>query len=85
MADPVAWKVVERGWGVYGRDGEQLGKVEDVIGDPSADIFNGLAVASGVFSHAKNVPSERVTGIFEGRVETSLSPDELDALPAYQP
>ena len=46
MADPVAWKVVERGWTVAASDGNEVGKVDQVIGDPEADIFDGLAAAT---------------------------------------
>lgn len=73
--DPVSWKVVERGWSVRGRDGEELGKVEDVLGDPEADIFHGLTVASGLLGRTHEVPSERVTEIREG--EVVLDGDEI--------
>lgn len=67
-ADPVSWKVVERGWSVLGRGGEDLGKVEDVLGDPDADIFHGLTVATGLLGRMHEVPAERVTEIREGEV-----------------
>jgi uncharacterized protein YrrD len=66
-ADPVSWKVVERGWSVLGADGRELGKVEDVLGDVDADIFSGLAVSTGLLGRTE-VPSERVTEIREGEV-----------------
>ena len=65
--DPVSWKVVEPGWRVLGPDGDELGKVEEVLGDPEADIFNGLQVHSGLLS-SSYVPSERVADIREGEV-----------------
>ena len=74
-ADPVSWKVVERGWTVRGAGGEDLGKVEDVLGDPDADIFHGLSVATGLLGRVQEVPSERVTEIREG--EVVLDGDEL--------
>ena len=43
--EPVSWIVIEPGWKVVGRDGEELGRVDEVIGDSNADIFNGLAVS----------------------------------------
>ena len=73
--DPVSWKVVERGWSVRGRAGEELGKVEDVLGDPEADIFHGLTVSTGLLGRLNEVPSERVTEIREG--EVVLDRDEL--------
>ena len=54
MADPVAWKVVERGWAVVASDGNEVGKVDQVLGDPEADIFDGLAVgADGVLDRPR--------------------------------
>ena len=73
--DPVSWKVVERGWTVRGSGGKELGKVEDVLGDVDADIFHGLAVASGLLGRTNEVPAERVTEIREG--EVVLDGDEL--------
>jgi len=66
--DPVSWKVVERGWSVRGSGGEELGKVEDVLGDVDADIFHGLTVASGLLGRTNEVPAERVREIREGEV-----------------
>lgn len=66
--DPVSWKVVERGWSVRSRDGTELGKVEDVLGDTEADIFHSLTVASGLLGRTHEVPAERVTEIREGEV-----------------
>jgi hypothetical protein len=66
--DPVSWKVVERGWRVLGRGGEELGTVEGVLGDPDADIFHGLMVASGLLGRTTEVPAERVAEIREGEV-----------------
>jgi uncharacterized protein YrrD len=81
---PVSWFVIARGWPVYAGDGEQLGRVEEVVGEPSEDIFNGLVVATGFFS-TRYVPAERVQAISEGRVDLDLTADEVDALPKHAP
>jgi len=61
MADPVAWTFVERGWAVVASDGSEIGKVDQVLGDPEADIFDGLAVGVGtVLNRPLYVPSENV-------------------------
>lgn len=80
--DPVSWFVVEPGWEVVlGTDGELVGLVKEVLGDQNADIFDGLAVDSGIISKAKYVPAERVQMIVEGRVVLDMSKEEFDALP----
>jgi hypothetical protein len=62
MADPVSWLLIEHGWDVVDASGERVGKVDEVLGDERADIFDGLRV-SGEY-----VPAERVASIVDGRV-----------------
>lgn len=68
MADPVAWTVIERGWKVLDADGGEVGYVDEVRGDPEADIFDGLNVTKGLLSGREYVPSERVGEIREGEI-----------------
>ena len=83
MGDPVSWLVIERGWSVIDADGEEVGKVEETVGDSTRDIFNGLTIGTSVLSRAKYVPAEHVAHITEGRVHLDLRGDALDALPPY--
>ena len=75
--DPASWLVVEPGWKVVDADGREVGQVEEVVGDPDDDIFNGLTVSSGLLKTARYVPAERVAEITEGRVRLDLRGDEL--------
>jgi len=85
MADPVAWTVVERGWAVAANDGNEVGKVNEVLGDPEADIFDGLAVGVGaVLDRPRYVPSEKVGAIEEGTVHLTIGADEYGQLSAYE-
>ena len=84
MADPVSWFVVERGWQVVDRDGQQVGTVDEITGDENADIFDGLSVSGGFFSEPRYVPSEQVGEITDGRIELRLSRAEIEALPQFQ-
>ena len=84
-ADRVSWLVIERGWPVPGKDGKDLGRVEEVVADTQNDIFHGLAVSKGLFGKPRYVPAERITLIVEGRVETDLTREEFEALRAYEP
>ena len=77
MADPVSWKVVEPGWAVVDERGEQLGTVDEVTGSAEADIFDGLAVVSSLFTQPKYVPSELVGTITDGRVQLTIGRDEF--------
>ena len=66
--DPVSWKVVERGWRVLDEAGEEIGRVDEITGDPEADIFDGVEISHGLLSKPEYVPSERVVEIREGEV-----------------
>jgi hypothetical protein len=83
VADPVSWFVVERGWAVVGSDGAKLGTVDEVLGDSSLDIFDGLAVTSGVLGKPRYVPAELVAEIVEGSVRLSIAGDEFGRLDEY--
>jgi hypothetical protein len=84
MSRPVSWFVIRPGWSVHARDGSQVGRIEEVLGEQAEDIFNGLVIATGFFS-ARYVPAERVREITDGRVELDLARDEVDALPDKPP
>ena len=86
MADPVSWKVVERGWAVAASDGSEVGKINEVLGDPEADIFDGLAVGAGaILDRPRYVPSEQVGAIEEGTVHLTIDADEYGRLDPYEP
>jgi len=81
--DPVAWTLIAPGWDVVDAAGEDVGHVDEVTGDSSIDIFNGLAISTGPLGKPHYVPAERVARIYEGRVELSLTKDEVNRLGDY--
>jgi hypothetical protein len=86
MADPVSWMVAERGWSVVANDGNEVGKLDQVLGDPEADIFDGLAVGAGtVLDRPLYVPSEKVGAIEEGTVHLTIDAEEYTQLERYEP
>lgn len=80
MADPVAWKVIERGWAVYDVNGKTVGAVDQIVGDTEADIFDGIAIDDSVLGPKKYVPSEDVARIEEGGVHLSIPGDSIATL-----
>jgi hypothetical protein len=84
VSEPVSWLLIERGWKVVDRDGREVGKVEETVGDSNRDIFNGLTVASGLFAHAHYVPAERVAEIREGEIRLGLTKAEFEQLGEYE-
>jgi uncharacterized protein YrrD len=83
MADPVSWLVIERGWQVVDVEGNDVGKVEELVGDSGRDIFNGLTIATGLFARGQYVPAEKVAEITEGQVRLALRKDEVEHLPEH--
>ncbi len=65
MADPVSWLMIEPGWEVVDSTGEHVGNVDEVLGEPEADIWDGLTV------DGEYVAAERVGSIVEGRITLS--------------
>jgi hypothetical protein len=85
MAEPeVSWKAIERDARVLSADGEDVGKVSEVVGDPNADIFGGLVLSLGRLDTDRYLPAERVTGIWPDRVEVAATSAEIDRLPPYE-
>ena len=86
MADPVSWKVAERGWSVVASDGSKVGKIDQILGDPEADIFDGLSVGAGaILDRPRYVPSETVGEIEEGTVHLTIDAEEYGRLKPYEP
>jgi sporulation protein YlmC with PRC-barrel domain len=80
----VSWKAIEADAEVFTSDGLNVGRVRQVVGDPTADVFTGLAVSKGVIGKPRFVPSERVTGIWPSRVEIDLTQDEFERLGEHE-
>jgi hypothetical protein len=83
-ADPVAWVLIEPGWDVVDSAGEEAGKVYEVTGDSTEDIFNGLAVSTGSHGKPRYVPAEIVGRIVEGRVHLTVTKAEVDRLSEFE-
>jgi hypothetical protein len=84
MADPVSWLVIEPGWKVVDSNGEEVGRVEEVVGDEGLDIFDGLVIVTGLLAKPRYTPSEQVGTIREGEVQLELSAEEARDLPEYE-
>ena len=66
VADPVSWLMIKPGWDVFAVDGTKFGEVDLVAGDDTADIFDGLAVATSALGEPRYVAAERVARIEDG-------------------
>jgi Uncharacterized protein conserved in bacteria (DUF2171) len=83
-SDPVSWFLIEPGWKVFDAAGDEVGSVDEVVGDSSDDIFNGLSVSTSLLGRPRYVPSEQVGSITEGRIELMISKEQVDRLGEYE-
>ena len=60
--DPVSWLLVERGWPVLDANGDEVGRVDEVLGDEQSGIFHGLIV------DGDEILAERVDEMVEGEI-----------------
>lgn len=80
----VSWKSIESGAEIVSSDGEKAAKVSRVVGDPSADVFTGLAVSVGILSGERFVASEHVQEIWPDRIQVDLSKAAMESLEEYE-
>ena len=83
MADPVSWLLIRPGWKVLAADGSEVGEVDEVAGDDTEDIFDGLAIATTAFGKPRYVPAEQVGQITEGVVHLTLTRADVEQLGEY--
>jgi hypothetical protein len=82
--DPVSWFVIEPGWKVVDAEGQEVGSVDEVVGDSSDDIFNGLSISTSLLGRPRYVPSEQVGTITQGRVQLTLTKDQIGRLGEFE-
>lgn len=75
--------MIETGWKVLAADGSHVGDVDEVVGDDTADIFDGLAIATSALGKPRYVPAEQVGEITDGSVRLSLTADQVAQLEEY--
>jgi hypothetical protein len=82
--DPVSWFLIEPGWKVLEAGGEEIGAVDEIVGDSGDDIFNGLSVSTSLLGRPRYVPSEQVATITEGEIRLTIGKDEVQHLDEYE-
>ena len=82
--DRVSWLVIEPGWKVVDAQGEEVGSVDEVVGDSSDDIFNGLSISTSLLGRPRYVPSEQVAAITQEHVQLKLTNDQIHHLGEFE-
>lgn len=81
---PIAWMALRKGHPVIGSDGEQVGKVSEVVADPQKDIFSGIAFRHGLLDHERFAPADLVETITSESVHLRVSAEQAEALEPYE-
>lgn len=86
MADdrPIAWLVLEAGTPIFTTDGEQVGKVAEVVADRQKDIFSGITFKPGLLDSPVFVPADKVAEMTEDAVKISMSAEAAEKLEPYE-
>lgn len=82
--DPVSWFLIEPGWKVLDASGDEVGSVDEIVGDSSDDIFNGLSVSTSLLGRPRYVPSEQVGAITEGQIRLTIGKEQIEQLGEYE-
>jgi uncharacterized protein YrrD len=82
LGDPSSYLALEPGVPVYSRDGQSLGKVEHVLADPDADIFDGIVLDASVLPGGQRfADAPQVAEIHERGVVLTLDAAQAESLP----
>jgi hypothetical protein len=85
MADlgaPASYLTCQQGIAVISSDGKELGRVEHVLADPDADIFDGIVLDTSVLPGGHRfVDASLVAEIYERGVELSIDAAAAERLP----
>jgi uncharacterized protein YrrD len=85
MSDrPIAWSGLKQGTSVRASDGEEIGKVTDVIADEQKDIFSGITIRTGLFESDLFVPADLVAELTENEVRLTISAGEAERLKPHE-
>src|SRR2546422_11557281 len=69
--------MIRVGWKVLAADGSEVGEVDEVAGDDTEDIFDGLAIARSSFGKPRYVPAGEGAGISDGAVRLLRTRDQV--------
>jgi hypothetical protein len=83
--DPVAWNYIEADTLVVGRDGEELGRVAEMLGTETEGIFHGIAVTPYDDGTTRVVPADAVTTLTTAKIEIAWNAEQLAAAEEHHP
>jgi hypothetical protein len=83
--DPVAWSYIEPDTPVVGPNGDELGRVKEMLGTETEGIFHGVAVAPAGGGRTRVVLADAVTRLTPAKVEIAWDADRLAEAEEHAP
>jgi hypothetical protein len=80
---PIAWRGVIPETPVRSSEGEQVGKLADMLGSDDQDIFHGIVVHLEHHGREVFVPADDVTLMTPSHLDVAYTTDQLHALPEH--
>lgn len=77
---PVSWMTLEVGTPILASDGEDIGKITDVVADVQKDIFSGISFRSGLLAEERFAPADIVGEMSKDSVRLTIPSGEIDTL-----
>lgn|ERR1035437_1040326 len=84
LEQEVAWIRTPYHAPVFDKSGGEFATTESLLGDEASDIFHGLAVKLHEGGRIAEIAAEQIDKVTLGGVHTSVTPDLVEGLPAYQ-
>ncbi len=82
LGTPSSYMALDEGTPVFSSDGEELGRVREVLADPGTDTFDGLVLAAGGLGRDRRfVEAAQVDEIYERGVVLALDAASARDLP----
>jgi uncharacterized protein YrrD len=82
LGTPSSYLMLEEGTPVFSGDGEELGRVAEVLADTGTDTFDGVVIATGPLGRDRRyVEAARVEEIYERGVVLTLDAADARELP----
>ena len=82
LGPSASYLTLDEGAAVVSSDGERIGRVDEVLADPQADVFDGIVIGMGPLGlDRRYVDAEHVDRIHERGVVVSITATAAAALP----
>jgi hypothetical protein len=84
--NPISYLALEAGVDVISSDGERVGRLEHVLGDPETDVFDGLVIDTKLGPGGHHfVDADQADELYERAVVLRIPAAEVENLPRPQP